>query len=317
MRAVRLLAWPGMPAPEAVERAARTLGVRVEREDISSNEVLEERVREDPRFDVIFPSDYMVERLRGEGRLAEVGADQLPLERLEAWAADAEHDRGCRHSVPFAFGTTGVLHDSRRITVSSWRDVFEPAPDARVGMLSEVRELIGAALIAAGHSPNDADALEEAVALLQRQRPAVVRYDSDDFVGPVEAGEVVAHQAWSGPAAAAVRRQPHLRYVVPEEGAVLWLTAAAVPVSAPDPELSRRLIRELMNPELAAMTTASYGYATPNAAARKLLPAELRDDPALFPPQEALERCHVLRDLAPADLRRFDAVWSELLASVA
>ena len=98
-------------------------------------------------------------------------------------------------------------------------------------MLAEVREVVGAALIAAGHSPNDtgAAALEAASGLLERQRWQVARYDSDDFVGPVVAGSVIAHHAWSGPAAHAVRAHPGLRYVVPDEGAVLWVTTGGDP----------------------------------------------------------------------------------------
>ena len=142
-------------------------------------------------------------------------------------------------------------------------------------MLAEVREVVGAALIAAGHTPNDTGdaALEAASGLLERQRWQVARYDSDDFIGPVVDGTVIAHHAWSGPSAHAVRANPGLRYVVPDEGAVLWVTTAAIPADAPDPELSLALLRELMDPHLAAYTTEHYGYATPNEAARPLLSA--------------------------------------------
>ena len=133
--------------------------------------------------------------------------------------------------------------------------------------------------------------------------PQVARYDSDDFVGPVLEGSVAAHHAWSGPAAQAVRSRPGLRYVVPDEGAVLWITTGAIPEDAPDPDLSRRLLRELMDPELAVLATRRFGYATPNDAARRLLPGDIRDDRALFPDADTLARCHVLRDLGPDEPR--------------
>jgi spermidine/putrescine transport system substrate-binding protein len=298
-RPLEVLAWPGMPAGEALDRAATRLGRPVSASVVASNEELEaelDRAGEDG-FDLIFPSDYLVERLAAAGRLLPLDQDALPLERLADWTVAAGHDPGCRWSVPFAFGTTGYLTRFRR--ASSWQDLFDPQPGRLVGMLEEVREVVGAALIASGYGPNEIaeQALGAARALLARQRPSVARYDSDDFVGPVVSGEVDIHHAWSGPAVRGAHRHPRLRYVVPDEGAIIWITAAAIPADAPDSVASTALLRELMEPELAALTTLHGGFATPNEAARRRLPTDLRDDENLFPSAETLARCHALHDL--------------------
>jgi spermidine/putrescine transport system substrate-binding protein len=308
---VRVLAWNGMPAAEALEEAASRLGVEIAVLTTSSNERLEAQLGAGEPFDVVFPSDYLVQRLRERGGLTALGP--VPIERLEPWAIAAEHDPGCRHSVPFAYGTTGILRGPRATALTSWRALFAPSPGVAVGMLDEVREVVGAALMATGHSPNDCTerALGDARALLLAQRPSVTAYGSDDFCEPVRGGRVVAHQAWSGPAAQAARGHDGLSYVVPDEGAVLWITTAAIPADAPDPELSSRLLCELMDPPLAALTTARGGYATPGRAARALLPAELREDPALFPDSGTRARCHVLRDLGPGEGRMLE-VWSAI-----
>jgi spermidine/putrescine transport system substrate-binding protein len=318
MRTLRLLTWDCMPAPEAIAAAAERAGVRAEIEAISTNEALLERMDDDGPYDVVFPSDYMVERLRAADRLAPLDPDSLPLDRLADWARATTFDPGCRHSVPFAFGTTGFLHDERLSGATSWTDLFDPPAGARVGMLDEVREVVGAALMARGHELNATapDALADAEALLREQRPRVARYASDDFVSPVVDGDLAAHHSWSGQAALAVRRNPRLGYVVPREGAVLWITTAAIPADAPDPDASRHLIRELMDPELASVTTARYGYATPNLAARARLDAELRSDTALFPSDETLARCHVARDLR-GDEALIERVWQSVVATPA
>ena len=292
-----------MPAREALVEAAQRLGATVEVEEVASNERLHERLRTGPPFDLAFPSDYLVERLVAERALVPLERDGLPLERLAGWALEAAHDPGCAWSVPFAYGTTGYLTALRG--ARSWSALFEPPAGTLVGMLDEVREVAGAALMASGHSPNDVSdgALSAAAALLRRQRASVARWDSDDFVSPVIRGELPIHHAWSGPAAHAVRRHAHLRYVVPDEGATLWITAAAIPADAPDPARSLRLLAELMDPIIAARTTLQYGFATPSDAARAMLPDDLRDDRALFPDADTLTRCHVLRDLGPAEVR--------------
>jgi spermidine/putrescine-binding protein len=297
---MRVLAWPGMPAAEALAEAGRYLGAKIEADVVSSNERLEEQMRDGPSYDLVCPSDYLVERLVARGELLALDHSVLPVDRLAPWTRTAVHDVGCHHSIPLAFGTTGYLCTADLAGAGSWQPLLQPGAGRRVGMLDEAREVVAAALLALGRSPNAtaADDLQAAGELLGRLRRYVVHYDSDDFVGPVVAGTVDVHHAWSGPAAAAVRRDPRLRYVVPAEGAVLWITTAAIPASAPDPAASHRLLAELMTPELAALTTATKGFATPNEAARALLPSALREDPSLFPPPRTLRRCHALRDLS-------------------
>ena len=296
---MRVLAWPGMPASEALAEAARFLGMEIEAEVVSSNERLEARMRDGSPYDLVCPSDYLVERLVARGELLALDHSALPVDHLAPWTRAAAHDVGCAPSIPLAFGTTGYLCAADLPGAGSWQALLAPNPGRRVGMLDEAREVVAAALLALGRPPNAiaADDLRAARELLGRLRPQVAHYDSDDFVGPVVAGLVDVPHAWSGPAAAAVRRDRRLRYVVPAEGAVLWITTAAIPASAPDPAASHRLLAELMTPELAALTTATEGFATPNEAARALLPAKLREDPALFPPPGTLRRCHALRDL--------------------
>jgi len=300
-----VIAWPGMPDPEALDEAAARLGRTVALEVVSSNEDLERLMSGPEQADLVFPSDYLVERLVASDALLALEIPGGVRDRLGAWARELDCDPECRWSVPFAFGTTGVLCDEAAGDGDSWSVLLDPALDGRVGMLDEVREVAGAALIATGHDPNDVteSALKDARAVLERQRERVARYDSDDFVGPVVRGEVVAHHAWSGPAAMAVREHDRLRYLVPREGAVLWVTTGAVPAGAVEPEVSMRLLAELADPGLAAQTTARNGFATPSEDARALLPTALREDAALFPDAETIGRCHTLHDLGDDEAR--------------
>lgn len=301
---LRVLCWAGMPSPAALAEAGRRLGVTVETEEVSSNERLEERLDAEP-WDVVFPSDYLVARLDARGALADLDLPIAVQDRLAPWAREFAHDPGNRCSVPFAFGTTGYLAVRDAVPgLGGWCALLRPAGGVRVGMLSEAREVVGAALLATGHDPNDASAaaLADAEALLLQQRPHVVRFDSDDFTGPVERRAVDVHHAWSSPGAAVARASTHLEYVVPREGAVLWVTTGAVPASAPRVDVARAFLVELADPQLAVRTTAEEGYATPSQAARDLLPRGLRDDPALFPGLDVLARTHTLLDLGPDEV---------------
>lgn len=314
---LRLLSWAGMPAREALAAVSERIGVAIEAETIVDNGVLEARLAAGERFDLVFPSDYLVERLAGAGALRELDPALLPgRAALADWARDPAYDPGDRFSVPLAFGTVGFLYDRERLgDPRSWSALLSPPPGTRVGMLAEHREVISAALLAAGRDANaaDPDALAAAGALLAAQAPSVARFDSDDFVGPVVSRAVAAHQAWSGPASVAVRADPALGYVVPDEGAVAWVTTVAIAADCPRPRLAHAAIEALLDPRIARITVERNGFATPNAAARDLLAPELREDPVLFPAPATLARCTTLADLDAAAEARLAALWREVV----
>jgi spermidine/putrescine transport system substrate-binding protein len=316
---LRLLSWPGMPAREALTAVGQRIGVEIEVDDtIVDNGVLEARLAAGERFDLICPSDYLVAKLAAQGALLPLDDALLPGRAgLAEWARDPAYDRGDRFSVPLAFGTVGFLYDRAALggDPSSWRALLDPAEGVRVGLLAEHREVVAAALLATGRSANDADpeALAAARELLLSGAAAYARLDSDDFVSPVVARELAAHQAWSGPASAAARADAGLGYVVPDEGAVAWVTTVAISAGCPRPRLAHAAIEALLDPALARITVERNGYATPNAAARALLGPELRDDPALFPDAATMDRCTTLEALDAAAEERVEALWRELV----
>lgn len=315
MTVVRLLSWPGMPAEGALARAAERARVEVHNEVISSNEALEALMQSHADgYDVVCPSDYMVERLAREGRLQSL--DLASRAQWADWVRNPVWDPGLEHCAPLAFGTTGILFRRKELVdADGWSALFAPPPGRAVGMLAEMREVVGAALIASGRNPSDCepDALAAAWRLLADQQPVVHAYSSDDFVSPVKKGLVSAHHAWSGPAALAVRQDPELGYAVPREGACVWVTTAAIPAAAAEPDAARRLIVALLEPEIAAETVSSNGFATPSETARALLPAEIASNATLFPSDDELGRCTPLRDLGPRGAA-MEAVWRRLLA---
>lgn len=310
-RPLRAIVWDGMPDGSALDQAADVLGRRLELQVVSSNEDLERLLESGGPFDLIFPSDYLVEKLAADRRLLDISsASGIDRDMLAEWSRHPFYDPDERYAVPFAFGLTGCLHRDD-VGLRSWSEFFEPEPGLKVGLLDELREVCGAALVMSGRSPNRVDdaAIDELSRILDRQAPAVASISSDDFTGPVERGDVGVHLAWSGPSSVAIRRSPGLRFTVPEEGALLWVTTAAVPADSPDPEAALRLIAELMEPRLARLAVERGGYSSPNAAAQDLLDAGLRDDPVLFPSEEVIGRCGSLKALSPDEESSLLRLW--------
>ena len=205
---LRVFIWADYIDPQIYRRFEREFSVRVFEDNFASNEDLRAKLQAGAvGYDLVVPSDYMVAILRKDGLLAE-----LDLRRIQNFKNIGErfknppYDPGHRYSVPFKWGTTGIGYRKPQVTPApaSWADLFQPARIERyrnrISMLNDMREVIGAALIFLGYSPNTADPQELARAkeLLQQQKPFLAKYDSEAFGASLAAGETVLAQGWSG-----------------------------------------------------------------------------------------------------------------------
>jgi spermidine/putrescine-binding protein len=180
-------------------------------------------------------------------------------------------------------------------------------------MLDDPREAIGAALQWRGHSLNTTDPrlLAAARADLLRQKPLVRTYNSSNFEDILLSGDVWLEQAWNGQIAKAMELDPDIAYVLPREGSTLFIDNLAIPKDARDPALAHAFIDFTLEAEVAAEICRTMKYSTPNRAAFALLPADLRANPAVFPPAEAMARLELIQDLGEATVV-YDRLWTEV-----
>jgi spermidine/putrescine-binding protein len=153
--------------------------------------------------------------------------------------------------------------------------------------------------------------LARAQQLLIDQRPLVQAYTSDSYKERLISGDAWAALGWSGDLMQAADEGENIAVVVPEKGTMIWIDSMAIPKAAPNPELAHRFIDFLLRPEIAAQNAEYVSYATPNATARQLLPAELRDDPVIYPPAKVVDRCQWLASRG-AEIVKVEAVWREV-----
>jgi spermidine/putrescine-binding protein len=117
-----------MPAHGSLAEAGRRVGREVEFEEVSSNEDLEELMAAGEPYDLVFPSDYLIERLLAADALLELEVPAEQLRRLAGWAREEIYDPGCRWSMPFAFGTTGYLCNPALVDDDcTWATLFSPS----------------------------------------------------------------------------------------------------------------------------------------------------------------------------------------------
>jgi len=182
-------------------------------------------------------------------------------------------------------------------------------------MLDSLRDSIAVALIKSGYSINtrDLNELEAAKQALIEQKPLVLAYVGDEVKDKMIGGEAALALVWSGEAMSAIKENPDLAYAIPKEGSNLWVDAMAIPANAQNKEAAELFINFMCETDIAYKNADYIGYSTAHKEAVKLLPEEILNNLAGYPPIEDLENCVVFKDLGEFT-KEYDRIWTEIMA---
>lgn len=310
--------WSDYIAPETVPAFERETGGRVHYATYESNqEMLAQVMSGNSGWDVVFPSEDFVGPMRDLGLLEPLRHEWLPnLGALDAMFEHPPWDPELRWSVPYMHGVTGILYQKALARApQAWADLWDERLRGKLTMLDDQPEVLGACLKKLGKSLNSTVPAElmaakaEAVA----QKPLLRAYINAEVRDQVVAGDVLAAQAWAVTAAQAMAAAPgKLGFALPREGFARFCDNVAILRESRRVELAHRWINYLLRPETAAAIVMATGTASANGAAQKRLPVEVRENPVLYPPAEALARGEWFESQPPASQRLRDRLWTEI-----
>lgn len=323
---LQLYTWVEYIDPAIKEQFEAECGVRVVETNYDSNETLLATLQAGSTgYDVIVPSDYMVQTLISENMLEPLDFNNIPnLAHMGATHVNQYFDPDQAYTVPYLWGTSGFVVDSNALpdAPASWKTVFEPTDETcgKISLLDDQRETIGAALMYLGYPINDTDParLEEAKNLLIQHSECVKSYDSMSHDDLIVQGETVIAHMWTGDAILAgdpsLGGREGIVYLIPEEGCTIWQDNLAVPVGAPNQYTAEVFINYLADPEISAQNAEFVGYGTPNEAAKEHLDPEILGNPAIYPDAETMGRLQWIEDVGEA-LTLYDRIWTEFKAA--
>lgn len=317
-RTLNLFNWSDYIPQDVLEDFEQEFGVRVNHDTYSNNEEMMAKLLAGGigLYDIAVPSDYMIEVLIEENLLEEIDLDRIPnLRHIDPLYLNTPFDPDNRYSLPYMWGTTGIAYNTKYVTepVTSWNDLWNPAYRGRVLLLDDSREVIGTALQALGYSRNSTDPkeLDEARLKMRELAPHVLAYDSDQPKNFLVSEEAWIALIWNGDAALAMEENPNIRYVLPVEGGGIWQDNLVIPKGAPNKDLAHEFINFLYRPDISARLAIDNPYGTPNKDAYDLLPDWVRNNPATYPDQEALQRAEWLTDVGEATVI-YDRIYTEI-----
>jgi spermidine/putrescine transport system permease protein len=317
---LNIYTWSSYISPRVIHGFEREYRCQVNYDLYDSNEALLTKLQAgNVDYDLVVPSDYMVEILVRQGLLAKLDKLRMPI----VWAntdprfLGLPFDPSNDYSVPYAWGTTGLAYRADLVNenIDSWNALFDPRLAGHILLLDDTREVFGMALKKLGYSLNstDPDQIRQARDLLRRQKPMVKGYNSSNFEQDLAAGDAWIAQAYNGNMTFVMRDEPRIRYVIPKEGCTISVDCACIPRHAPHPQLAEDFINYFHRPEVAAQFVDDCGFNTPNRYDRRDIDPWLLANPAVFPDPSTLNRCEFMRDLGPV-IALYDQYWTEIKA---
>ena len=311
--------WSEYIDPAVVKDFEQDTGLKVRFDYYESNEEMIAKLQSGGvrQYDLIFPSTYFLPALKNLKLIQPLDKSKLPgLANLDPeFSRKLVEDPGHEFSVPYQWGTSGLVVRGEGKVEASWSSLFRPpAGSGSYIIFDTARDAIGSALKFLGYSLNSEDPkeIEEAKNLLiaAKARPEFFGFDGGvGGLNKVVGGLAVMAQVYSGEAIRAQEEEENIRFILPQEGFEVWTDLMAVPARAPNPEGAHAFIDYLLRPEIGARVATYNRYATPNAASLAFIPPEDLENPALYPPAEMLEKSEYIKDLGPNN-RLYDEAWT-------
>ena len=311
--------WGEYIDPDVIEMFEEETGYKVHYEEFETNEEMYTIVAKKARvYDVICPSDYMIEKMLENDLLAEINFENVPnIQHIGSQYLESAKgfDPENKFSVPYCWGTVGICYNKTMVKeeVNSWSILFDEKYDGKILMQASVRDAYCVALSYLGYSINtmNEDELKEATELLIEQKPIVQAYVVDQVRDKMIKNAAALSVIYSGEAIYMQEENPNLEYVVPDEGSNVWIDGWVIPKDCQNKEAAEAWINFMCRPDIALKNFEYITYSTPNESARALIEDEnIRNSQIAFPDNSVLSRCTVYNYLGKEGDSLYDYYWT-------
>ncbi len=270
-------------------------------------------------YDVIIPSDYMVERLIAENMLEKLDFSNIPnFELVSEEYQYPAYDPANEYSVPYMWGTVGLIYNSALIhdEITSWSALFNGEYAGQILMFDNPRAAVGITLKLLGYSLNTTSEAEirEAFALLEEQKPILQAYVMDQIYDKLENSEAMLGPYYAGDYIVMKETNPDLKFVLPDEGSNVFSDAMCVPKGASNKKNAELFINFMTSTEVSLANMNMTGYIAANGEAAAVYGEDLDDEDyeIQFPKAHVLDICEPFYNLPEDILALYSTLWVEL-----
>lgn len=315
--------WGEYIDPETITMFEEETGINVIYDEFETNEIMYPKVEAGATaYDVLCPSDYMIQKLIENDLLQEINFENIPNVKnigQQYFESSKEFDLENKYSIPYCFGTVGILYNKTMVSepIDSWSVLWDEQYADNILMQDSVRDAFMVALKLKGYSMNSLDETElnEAKQILIDQKPLVQAYVVDQVRDKMIGNEAAIGVIYSGEAIYTQRENADLEYVIPREGTNVWIDSWVIPKNAPNKDNAEKFIDFMCREDIALMNFEYITYSTPNDAARALIEDDdIRNSSIAFPDLSQYSNLETFHYLGSDGDALYNELWKEIKA---
>ena len=272
-------------------------------------------------YDIIIPSDYMISRMIKENMLEPLDKSNIPnFANIMDKFKSSEYDPGSKYSVPYTWGTVGIIYDTTVVDEEDigWDILWDEDYSGRILMFDNPRDAFAIAENMLGYSLNteNSEELEKAAEKLKEQKKVVQAYVMDEVFDKMGAGEAIIAPYYAGDAVTLMDEYEDLGFVIPDSGTNLFIDAVCIPKGCRNKEAAEMYINFLNEPDVAYAIADFIGYSTPNQKAYEMLDDEVKNDGISYLDDDYIEeKTTVFCNLSDEANQKMQTLWTDMKSS--
>jgi spermidine/putrescine transport system substrate-binding protein len=317
---VNIYAWANEIPDFVVRLFERETHIKVNLSTYENNEIMYAKLRatKNAGYDIVMPSSYFVDRMQRQHMLQKLDITKLShWKNLNPQFIHPTYDPQSEYSVPFIWGITGIFYNTNYFPahdIKKWSDLWDKRFYNQLMLLNDTREVFSMALLTLGYSANDSNPehIKAAYLKLKELMPNVKVFSTETVVSNIIDEDATVGMAWNGDAIKASQENKNVKFILPEDGFVIWVDNLSIPLNSPHKENAYAFINFLLREDIAKEIALYTGFPITNLTAQKALPEEIRNNPIIYPPKEILGRGQFQLDLSDETLALYEEYWEEL-----
>ncbi|MCH8566689.1 MAG: spermidine/putrescine ABC transporter substrate-binding protein [Balneolales bacterium] len=307
---LRVFTYPNYFKDPLIAEFAQKHRTVVKVEYYYSNEELIDSLLAGNIYDLIVPTDYVVQFLSRNNLIQRIDRQKLSNFRLiDDRFRELDYDYANQFSIPYFWGSVGIVYNQQFVMglPLSWNDFFDPERSSYLGrslsILDDMRMTIGVSLISLGYDPNTIveEEIAEATERLYNIIPQLRMIESEELVAPLVNEQITMGLNWSGSSAKVAPMNTDLRFILPSEGSIFFVDNLSIPSNAINPDMAHRFIDFFLDPVIAARLTNKNFFPNPIINSRRYIDRRILKGPAYKNPFLS-RNIHSIRDVGEFDI---------------
>ena len=310
--------WVEYMPHSVMDKFKQEYGITINYVAYESQEEAADNIRAGKEYDIVVLPPELIPGLIEGGNLSKIDfRNVLNFKNVSPNFRDLAFDSGNQYSIPFHWGTTGLLYrtDLVKKPITSWADLWDPEFEGKVAIWPIAREVIPITLKTLGYPANSEHPAQlkeagERMAEL-RKNSFIISNENASIVPVLASGEAVIGYGWAYDAL--TTEGAPIEYVIPKEGSILWSDHFVIPSSSKHKRTAELFLDFLLRPEIGGMIVNESYYPLANDAAIGFVDSEILNNPIIYPPNEVIQRSEITLSLTPEGLKLYDEIWRNFL----